>query len=304
MSAGALYFTRDELAQEFNDEVKKAGARLKEIHPHIFLNEKQQPLHWVLDYWPDIERLEFASIGDAAKKLRRIGRRWAYAGGANFRRGQLIGEELKIKKSKTETFAPAEGYPTPGAFTLENENSLLFTRSPLKGRFAGGRVGFVEDKKGPPSRAYLKLWEAFTLTGFYPDAATTVLDLGATPGGWSYVAASLGSKVTMIDRARPDEILFKKFPKIRFITGDGLNPAAAELAQATVILSDMACEPAKLIGSVRAWLKLPQLTAMICTLKFHGLSDKRLIHDFADIPGGKIYHLWHNGHELTWVWLK
>lgn len=301
---GALYFTRPELAPEFGDEAKKRGVRPVEIAPGIFSAERDIPLYWVLDYWPAAERLAFTSIGDAAKKLRSLGRRWAYAGGVSFRRGQLIAEALKAKKQKQQQFSPAAVHPPCGAFTLASDNQLIYSLHPLKGAFAGGKVSFAEDKTGPPSRAYLKLWEAATLSGIYPQPGEGVLDLGATPGGWSYVAAALGAHVTMIDRSPPDAGLLKKFPHARFIAGDGLKPARAELEGAAVILSDMACEPAKLLPAVEAWTTLPHLRAMICTLKFHGLSDKQVITAFAAIAGSKIYHLWHNGHELTWLWQK
>ncbi len=299
---GAVYFIRDELREEFTDEIRQSGARPAEIYPNIFWAERDLRLYWVLDYWPAAERLSFNSINDAAKKLRSLGRHWAYAGGAHFRRGQLIAEALRVKSKKNLEFSPAAVHPTGGAFTLENDKSLIYTLQPLKGSFAGGKIAFVEDKTGPPSRAYLKLWETLTLTGIYPAKAEHVLDLGATPGGWSYVAASLGAQVTMIDRSAPDEKLMKKFPRLKFIAGDGLHPAPALLETASVILSDMACEPAKLLNSVREWTQLPKLRAMICTLKVHGMSDKRVVGDFAQIAGSEIYHLWHNGHELTWVW--
>jgi 23S rRNA (cytidine2498-2'-O)-methyltransferase len=137
-----------------------------------------------------------------------------------------------------------------------------------------------------------------------PCASDRVIDLGATPGGWSYVAASLGAEVLMVDRSEPDAALLRRFPALRFMRGDGLNPPEAELQRATIIMSDMACEPQKLFQSVRRWIKLPELRAMICTLKFHGVSDKSLIREFAALKGAQVYHLCHNGHELTWVWKK
>lgn len=300
----ALYFTRDSVREEFFDEVKNSGIRVKEIYEDIFYAESGERLYWVFDFWPNVTTLDFVSISDAAKKLRALSRRWIYAGGVAFRRGQLIAEALKSRKPKAIEFAAAENNPPCAAFTLENEKRILYSVVPLKQSFAGGKMAFVEDRKGPPSRAYLKLWEVITLTGIKLSAADSVLDLGATPGGWSYVAASLGARVTMLDRARPDESLFRKFPGIAFVKGDGLQPAAELLAEATVILSDMACEPRKLLESIKGWVKLTKVRIMVCTLKFHGLSDKDVISRFAEIHGSEIYHLWHNGHELTWVWRR
>ena len=61
--------------------------------------------------------------------------------------------------------------------------------------FPHGEVGFVEDKAIPPNRAYLKLWEAFTLLGRHPGAGERCLDMGASPGGWTWVLQSLGAQV-------------------------------------------------------------------------------------------------------------
>ena len=198
----ALYFTRDSVREEFSDEVKKRGVRVKEIYEDIFYAESGERLYWVSDFWPNVASLDFLSISDAAKKLRALSRRWIYAGGVAFRRGQLIAEALKSRKAKALDFPAAEDNPPGPAFTLANEKSLFYSMAPLKRNFAGGKIVFTEDRKGPPSRAYLKLWEVITLTGIKLSAADNVLDLGATPGGWSYVAASLGARVTMLDRAR------------------------------------------------------------------------------------------------------
>lgn len=303
-TAYGLYFIRDEIRSEFSDELKYTGQRATEIHPEIFLVNAtgKKRLYWALDYWP-VQRLAFTSVSDAAKQLRLLNKFWSYAGGANFRRGQLIADALKVKKEGEISFPVAGAAKRRYAFTLADKDSLWYCAAPLKQNYAGGKMRFKEDKAGPPSRAYLKLYEALTLAGILPGERDHVLDLGATPGGWSYVAASLGARVTMVDRSEPDESLFRKFSDLEYIKGDGLNPTQGNLEQATFILSDMACEPAKLLPAVKAWQKLPKLKAMVCTLKFHGLSDKGVIRDFAAVPGSEIYHLWHNGHELTWVWV-
>lgn len=303
VDAGALYFIRDAIRDEFLDEVSHRRLKLSEISANIFFGRRAERLYWVLDYWP-VQRLRFSSISDAAKQLRRMNKNWAYAGGVNFRRGALIAAELRTPAEKELVFPVAAAAKKSGAFTLEAGDSLLLTGNALKKQFAGGKIRFVEDKKGPPSRAYLKLYEALTLADKYPMADDRVVDLGATPGGWSYVAASLGANVQMIDRAAPDEALMRKFSKLRFLKGDGLNPPDEILQKASVLLSDMACEPVKLISALRRWLTYPGLRLMVCTLKFHGISDKDLIGEFAAIPGSEIYHLWQNGHELTWIWQR
>lgn len=300
---GALYFVRDALLPEFHSELKLHSLQTKQLAPGIFFSEHNIWLYWVLDYWP-VRKLYFSSISEAAKKLRMLNRYWAYAGGVSFRRGKLIAEALRIKPIGQQVFPAAPDEKRYYAFTLASPDTLLWSDKPLKGRFAGGRVRFAEDKSGPPSRAYLKLQEALLLTGFSFTPEDHVLDLGATPGGWSYVAAQSGAHVVMVDRSTPPDLLLKKFPQIEFMRGDGLKLPYALLQSATVLLSDMACEPAKLYKALETWLSLPRLRFMVCTLKFHGLSDKKKIDRFAHLPGARIYHLWHNGHELAWVWQR
>lgn len=301
--AGAIYFIRDTIRDEFLDEARYCKLAPTEISPDIFYSPVAERLYWVLDFWP-VSRLSVASISDAAKQLRRLGKRWAYAGGVNFRRGSLIADEIRAAKEKILSFPVHATEDYYRAFTLESAESLFVAERPLKGEYAGGKIRFNEDKLGPPSRAYLKLYEALTLARVLPGPEDIVVDLGATPGGWSYVAASLGAAVQMIDRSEPEIRLMRKFPRLRFQKGDGLNPPQAILESATVILSDMACEPAKLLPAVQQWLQLPKVRLMVCTLKIHGKSDKALIRKFGAIKGSEIYHLWHNGHELTWVWLR
>ena len=86
MSAGALYFIRDELKPEFEDEVKYLKLKVCEIAPEVYFSEQVERLYWVLDFWP-VETLDFISISDAAKRLRQKARHWAYAGYRNYRRG-------------------------------------------------------------------------------------------------------------------------------------------------------------------------------------------------------------------------
>jgi 23S rRNA (cytidine2498-2'-O)-methyltransferase len=40
----------------------------------------------------------------------------------------------------------------------------------------------------------------------------------------------------------------------------------------------------------------------VCTIKFQGATDHDAAAAFAAIPGGRVMHLFHNKHELTFVW--
>ena len=70
--------------------------------------------------------------------------------------------------------------------------------------FVNGEVTFVEDRSGPPNRAYLKLWEALTLIGETPKPGQLCLDLGSSPGGWTWVMQGTGANVISVDKAPLD----------------------------------------------------------------------------------------------------
>jgi len=74
----------------------------------------------------------------------------------------------------------------------------------------------VEDKEGPPSRAYLKLQEALTLARRWPQRGDRCLDAGACPGGWTWVLANLGAQVTAVDRSPLEDRIMAR-PEVNFI---------------------------------------------------------------------------------------
>lgn len=66
----------------------------------------------------------------------------------------------------------------------------------------------VELPKESPSRAYLKIAEAFQWTNFIPKEET-VLELGSAPGGASYFLLQKGLKVYGVDNAKMSEAVLK-----------------------------------------------------------------------------------------------
>jgi 23S rRNA (cytidine2498-2'-O)-methyltransferase len=87
--------------------------------------------------------------------------------------------------------------------------------------FRGGHVPPARDKQAP-SRAFGKLLEAEARLGRRISARDSCVDLGASPGSWTYVAARRGAKVTAVDRAdlRADLMHDKN---VRFRRGDAFQ---------------------------------------------------------------------------------
>ena len=164
--------------------------------------------------------------------------------------------------------------------------------------FVNGACAFVEDHIGPPSRAYLKLWEALVRFGRWPAAGERCLDLGASPGGWTWVLARLGAHVTAVDRA-PLAGTVAAMPGVteRRESAFGVAPEPVDW-----LFSDVIAYPDRLLALVRRWIEAGAARFVVCTIKFQGSTDHDAAEAFAAIPGGAVIHLFHNKHELTFLW--
>ncbi len=270
-------------------------------HGVLLVMEGQAPaVSFAQNIWFDAAFETFSSIGEAAKFLRSKAKLWTYFPTACHRRASLIADQLKVLAVKPRVFPTADKLHAPAAFTLVDEHTLLYapkTQSP----FPHGKPHFVENKMDPPSRAYLKLWEALTLARELPTSSDVCLDLGASPGGWSWVLRQLGAEVVAIDRSPLAEGLMKD-PKVRFIQGNAFSLTPGDLPEATWLVSDIICYPSKLLELVSLWISQRPDLKMICTIKLQAEMPAELIQSFSALPNTKILHLYHNKHELTWFY--
>jgi 23S rRNA (cytidine2498-2'-O)-methyltransferase len=171
--------------------------------------------------------------------------------------------------------------------------------SPTKSSpFVNGECHFIEDHLGPPSRAYLKLWEALMRFGRWPGAGEHCLDLGASPGGWTWVLAMLGAQVTAVDKA-PLAANVAAMPGVteRLDSAFGLPPEPVDW-----LFSDVIAYPDRLLALVWRWIDAKAARSIVCTIKFQGSTDHAAAEAFAAIPGAQVVHLFHNKHELTFLW--
>jgi 23S rRNA (cytidine2498-2'-O)-methyltransferase len=258
-----------------------------------------RPAAWVANLWYEPQAIAIQSIGDAAQKLRAIQRNWALYSHAHHRRAALIAERLPKVSAKPLVFgAPAPTAPL-GSWTLLDANTLLAARR-CSSPFPHGEVSFVEDRTAPPSRAYLKLWELFTLMGERPRPGELCLDLGSSPGGWTWVLQSLGARVISVDKAPLD-------PRIAALPGVEVRRESAfalepkRVSGINWLFSDVVCYPRRLLTLVERWLAAGNCRRFVCTVKFQGPTDHETARSFAAIPGSRLLHLHHNKHELTWI---
>jgi 23S rRNA (cytidine2498-2'-O)-methyltransferase len=260
------------------------------------------PAPWAQNVWFDVERIAIGSISDAANRLRAIQRNWALYAFHLHRRAALIQSRLPVVRARPLVFpAPAPTAPL-GSWTLLDERTILAARR-CSSPFPHGEARFVEDRTAPPNRAYLKLWEALTLAGARPGPGSVCLDLGASPGGWTWVLQGLGARVIAVDKAPLDpRIAALPGVVVRLQSAFALDPAAEPPVD--WLFSDVVCYPTRLLRLVSRWMEAGKARNFVCTLKFQGATDHATARAFAAIPGGRLLHLFHNKHELTWIRLE
>ena len=288
-------------AGDFLAELRvELGDSVDEIHGRLILAKGPvRQAAWAANVWHDPMRIPISSIGDAAKKLRAIQRNWALYSFALHRRAALISEKLPKVSAKPLVFGVGAPRAPLGSWTLIDADTILAAPH-CSSPFPNGEVQFVEDRAAPPSRAYLKLWELFTLLDERPKPGELCVDLGASPGGWTWVLQQLGAKVVSVDKAALDDRV-AKLPGVEYRRGSAFALDPREVGSVDWLFSDVVCYPKRLLALVQKWLAAGTVRRLVCTLKFQGATDFETMGQFNAIPGSRLLHLHHNKHELTWV---
>lgn len=257
-------------------------------------------VYWTRNTWEKPFLLEFDSISQASRALRNIQRNWAPCPTRLHRRSALIAEALPPLPAKPKVFPFKLPASPMGAFTLLDEH-LLLGSAVCASPFPNGEFSFVEDREGPPSRAYRKLWEALVLAGKMPGPGDTCVDAGASPGGWTWALTNLGAKVIAIDRAALDADIAAR-EQVRYLKHDAFTLRPSDIGPVDWVFSDVICYPEALFEWISEWIASGLAKNFVCTIKMQGQQfDKATTDKFAAIEGSRVVHLWHNKHELTWI---
>lgn len=176
---------------------------------------------------------------------------------------------------------------------------IIFCKNPSQ-RFPLGWHEFEENKIAPPNRAYLKLWELFAVYNLAPDANAQVLEIGASPGGWSWVLSDIIENIYTIDRA-PLDLKLNAKTNINHKIGDAFKLDPKNFEKCTWFFSDIICTPEKMYETVHFWLENSSIRNFVCTVKFKGSCDFDILKRFELIPNSKIIHLYQNKNEVTWI---
>lgn len=294
-----MTFTGYLAAEGFERELETELGDVRERYGRLMLAPgPPRAVAWAQNVWLDPVRVEIHSIKDAARKLRAVQRNWVLYAHAHHRRAALIESELPVVKRRTiEPYSKLPSAPL-GSWTLLDRDTLLYSAR-CSSPFPHGEVRFVEDKEGPPSRAYLKLWELFTLTRAWPKPGERCLDLGSAPGGWTWVLAELGAEVLSVDKAPLEpRVAARANVEHRRESAFSLDPRS--VGPVDWFFSDIICYPPRLLSLVERWIAADAAKRFVCTIKFQHETDHETARRFAAIEGSELIHLSHNRHELTW----
>jgi 23S rRNA (cytidine2498-2'-O)-methyltransferase len=284
----AAYLAAEGFEQPLTEELSRRGIRLSAWHGRLAVSpDPPAALAWAQDSW-----LDPRDVTDPAA-LRHLAPRWTTVARDDAAPG------ITPLPNRRQSF-PAALPPPSGAFTRVAPGRWL--ASPTRtSRFPAGRPRFHEDAEGPPSRAYLKLWEALTLLQAHPVSGDLCYDLGAAPGGWTWAIAKLGARVLAIDKAPlADNVAAMLGVKQRADSAFALDPRREP--RVDWLVCDVIAYPARTLALVRRWLDSARAARIVATVKFQGATDHDTADAFAAIPGGRLLHLAHNKHELTFIW--
>jgi 23S rRNA (cytidine2498-2'-O)-methyltransferase len=295
------YLAPVDLEHELRDEMAAAGVRpARPAHGRLLLSDDPPfPSAWSANVWHEVEEIPIGSIGQAANALRERQRNWAMYAPVHGGRAKLIEAKLPHVSAKPIDIggvAPAAPF---GSWTLL-EPDLLLAATRCASPFPNGAPRLVEDRHGPPSRAYLKLYETFVGARRWPVTGESCLDLGASPGGWTWLLAQTGASVVAVDKA-PLDAHVARLPGVRWQEGSAFALDPRHHEPVDWVCSDIICYPSRLLSLVQRWVEAGTARNMICTIKFQGATDHGIVREFAAIEGAEVRHLHHNKHELTFL---
>jgi 23S rRNA (cytidine2498-2'-O)-methyltransferase len=156
--------------------------------------------------------------------------------------------------------------------------------------------------RGPPSRAYQKLEEAFAWMGAAPRSGETCVDLGAAPGGWTATLLKRGARVVAVDRA-PLAPALARHPHVATVISNAFTYTPPKPVD--WLVCDVVCEPPRSLTLCDRWLTGGLCRNLVVTVKFKGRAGYGVLQDlpalFARLSPAfaRVKQLRHNKNEVT-----
>ncbi len=271
------------------------------------------PLVFSRQVLPNAERLDIASINAWAERLLKAvidtlpeGQPWrlhlvpCYGQGvAGMNRCELIRSAFRERLQKKRRALLRTLEVTEAPFREDTSLVQLYLTAPDQGilsvamaplpfqlrrnlwPFTRGELPVAVDKSAP-SRAFAKLVEAEQRLGLSIANGESVVDLGASPGSWSYVALNRGAHVTAVDRSELRDDLMRN-RRLIFVQGDAFKFKP----EATVdwLICDVIAAPERNMGLLTEWIKEHYARRFIVTIKFKGHAEYAILDQLkAELP--------------------
>jgi len=256
---------------------------------------------WAQAWLPRCQLTPFENKSQAIKILKNIQNLGVhFETDANAKLAESLKKELRELKLKRIDFKVASKFDFKyfvwGVF---DDNSLIICNNP-NNQFPLGWHEFNEDKNTPPNRAYLKIWEILCLNYIQLKSDDIVIDVGASPGGWSWALSHYVKKVYSIDKAALDKKM-ASHSNIHYKSEDAFQLKPENYKDCTWLFSDIICTPQRLLSLVENWHQNSNVQNFICTVKFKGNCDFDILKKFSVYEKSKIIHLYQNKNEVTWI---
>jgi 23S rRNA C2498 (ribose-2'-O)-methylase RlmM len=182
--------------------------------------------------------------------------------------------------------------PERGYYSMASPETVALFKTAISPHPAG-YVEIPEDKK-PPSRAYLKLLEALKVFHLTFTRGQTAVDLGAAPGGWTYVLRQHGLRVTAIDRSPLDQTLMRA-KDISWQRGNALSWIPEKPVD--WLVCDVITSPEHTHALLSKWISEKKCRYFCVTVKFKGAPAFDVLNSIVTFLS--LHALWFDGKQLT-----
>ncbi len=288
--------------QELENELLLLGVKTLQKNNHYFMvtGLTAKPL-WAQEWLPNCLLFDFKHKSEAIKFLKSQKNLGVFLPSpANNKLSSALRKDLRELKVKRINYE----IPSPFNFkyfvwTLHSDTQLIICETPSS-QFPLGWNEFNEDKSVPPNRAYLKLWEVLALNYIQLKPDDVAIDVGSSPGGWTWALSEQISKVYSIDKAPLDPKISKN-KNIFYEAHDAFTIDPQKYKDCTWLFSDIICTPQRLLELVQHWHQVSNVQNYVCTIKFKGLCDFDILKEFSKFPHSRIIHLYQNKNEVTWI---
>ncbi len=163
--------------------------------------------------------------------------------------------------------APNAGFCSVARAPLPFEQPYLISVYPK------GELPIASDRNAP-SRAFSKLVEAQQRLGRQIRPGEECVDLGASPGSWTYVAVAQGAHVVAVDRAPLREDLMRH-SRVTFHKGDAFQFSPPRPVD--WLLCDVIAEPSRSAELLLTWLRNRWCRRFVVTIKLRDATSAETV---------------------------